>query len=67
MHASNGIRTHDPGVLADEDILCLKPCSQYDRQEIFDDTKLRGQVLELPNMFSSYYVCLNHAVTEFSP
>jgi hypothetical protein len=51
-HASNGIRAHDTSVSADEDISCLRPCSQYDRQEIFDDTKLRGQVRKLPNTFS---------------
>jgi hypothetical protein len=31
IHASTGIRTHDPSVWAGEDISCLRPCSHCDR------------------------------------
>jgi hypothetical protein len=31
IHAFNGIRTHDPGVRAGEDISCLRPRSPCDR------------------------------------
>jgi hypothetical protein len=32
MHGLNGIRIHDPSVLASEDILCLRPRGYCNRQ-----------------------------------
>jgi hypothetical protein len=31
IHASSGIRTHDPSVWAGEESLCLRPCDRCDR------------------------------------
>jgi hypothetical protein len=57
IHASSGIRTHDPSVWSDEDILCLRPHGHCDRH----DRKLHCMCTELVNTFhvlsdKSFYI-----------
>jgi hypothetical protein len=40
MHASSGIRTHDPGIRAVEDSTCLRPRGQWDRHYTYQLKKL---------------------------
>jgi hypothetical protein len=40
IHASSGIRTHDPSVRAVEVCTCLRPCGHWDRLNIIIKVKL---------------------------
>jgi hypothetical protein len=44
IHASSGIRTHDPSVRAGEDGSCLRPRGHYDFRFIFTGIKTLGKM-----------------------